>query len=263
MTNCQNSEARQRVLLLGASNVTRSCGTLLAAIRTIWKGPVEVLAAHGHGRSYGASTSVFIRRLPGILPSGLWPALRALPPAPTAALVTDIGNDILYEHPVSTIADWVEQCLDQLAAADASTVVTSMPVANLPGLSEKRFRFFRNLFMPGCQLSLREVVDRVQSLNEQVRTMVLSRSMKFVVPERAWYGLDPIHVRMRDYPRAWNTILSAWDKERKNTVISRGKLRDMWRVRISRPERVMWLGRELGAAQPSVHWRDGTTLSLY
>jgi hypothetical protein len=34
-------------------------------------------------------------------------------------LVTDIGNDLLYEVPVDRIVDWVDQCLDRLKAINA------------------------------------------------------------------------------------------------------------------------------------------------
>ena len=55
------------------------------------------------------------RELPGIVECGLWDALAQRPPAPTVALLTDIGNDLLYDVPVPQIVSWVETCLDRFS----------------------------------------------------------------------------------------------------------------------------------------------------
>jgi hypothetical protein len=88
-----------RVVALGASNLTRGFHEVVSASRAAWGPDVQILAALGHGRSYGARSRLLTRRLPGILDSGLWPALEAMPAVPTRALVTDVGNDILYGYP--------------------------------------------------------------------------------------------------------------------------------------------------------------------
>ena len=254
----------RRLIILGASNVTRSFGTLVSTARAAWQEPLEIVAAHGHGRSYGAPWStVLVRKLPGILSCGLWDAIRSKPAVPTAALVTDIGNDILYEVSVPTISGWVERCLDQLAAIGAQTIVSSLPVENILGLSEARYKFFRNLFMPGCSLRLNETAARALELNERVCSLATSRGMKMVSARRAWYGVDPIHVRMRAYPLAWRELLSEWQSDRDNTAFSRGKLAESLYLRSRVPERVRWFGREFGVAQPSARLRDGTTVALY
>src|SRR5215470_11156849 len=86
-----------RVVALGASNLTRGLQTVVATSRSTWGPRVELLGAMGHGRSYGMASSLFIRTLPGILQSGLWRQLDALPPVPTHALITDVGNNIAYD----------------------------------------------------------------------------------------------------------------------------------------------------------------------
>ena len=159
--------------MLGASNVTRSFGTLVATARTVWNEPLEIIAAHGHGRSYGTDWSrVLVRKLPGILSCGLWNSLvhSASTSTSTAAIVTDIGNDILYEYDVPTIAGWIEQCLDRLAAINAQTIVTGLPIENIFKLSEARYKFFRTLLMPGCTLRLSDTAQRAIDLNDRVRS---------------------------------------------------------------------------------------------
>jgi len=66
-----------RAVLLGASNLTLALPTLVDDLRRAAGGPVEVLAACGRGRSYGAwSHLLFVRHLPGITGCGLWRAAR-------------------------------------------------------------------------------------------------------------------------------------------------------------------------------------------
>ena len=60
-----------RAVALGASNLTRGFRTVVSAARAAWGPEVQVLAALGHGRSYGAPSRVPFRTLPGILESGL------------------------------------------------------------------------------------------------------------------------------------------------------------------------------------------------
>src|ERR1043165_8514894 len=86
----------RRVILLGASNLALSFPTVVATVRQTWSEAVEIMAAMGHGRSYGQDSSVLGRKIPGIFPCALWQDLQNRPPLPTSALLTDIGNDILY-----------------------------------------------------------------------------------------------------------------------------------------------------------------------
>jgi len=179
------SALQKRVVVLGASNVTRSFGTVVSTARSFWNEPLEIVTAHGHGRSYGSDWSrVLARKLPGILHCDLWDHLRTpnSQTLQTLAIVTDIGNDILYEFDVPTIAGWVEQCLDRLADASAQTIVTGLPIENIFGLSEIRYKFFRNLFMPGCSLSLKETADRAIDLNDRVGALAKARGMHVHFP---------------------------------------------------------------------------------
>ena len=92
--------------------------------------------------------SVFGRKISGIFPCALWQDLQNRPPLPTAALVTDIGNDLLYGVTPDRLLEWVERCLDRLADAGAATVVTQLPIDSIERLGEARFRFFRRLLFP-------------------------------------------------------------------------------------------------------------------
>ncbi len=188
----------RRVILLGASNVVRGLSVVTETARRVAGRPLEIFAAIGHGRSYGKASRVLSRKLPGIVECGLWEVLAGRPALPTSALVTDIGNDVLYDEPLDRIVGWVDCCLARLAALDARIVVTRLPLVNLPGLTERKFRLLKRIFFPRSRRSFSEVVQLVQALDQQVVELARRYGAETVSPLREWYALDKIHIRSRD-----------------------------------------------------------------
>jgi hypothetical protein len=250
-------------VLLGASNLTRGISTVVETACRLWGRPLDVLAAFGHGRSYGLRISVLGRELPGISECGLWPALARRATAPTAALVTDVGNDILFDVPVPEIAGWVEWCLDRLQDAGARVVMTLLPLDNLATLSSARFIFLRTLIFPTCRLSLATVTERARALDQRLRDLGKQRGIALVAPRPAWYGFDPIHIRMRSWPGAWREILSPWSDSPELPEPAPASLRRWLYLRLLPPEQRWWFHREQRRAQPAGQLSDGTTLSFY
>lgn len=257
------SANRERVVILGASNVSRSIETLVGLSRQLHAGPLEILVAAGHGRSYGNWSSILGRSLPAIRQCGLWEPFDRAPDTATWALVTDIGNDLLYEKPPERIAAWVEDCLTRLTSRGARVVMTELPLANLQGLSAARFRFFRTLFVPGCRLSQQELAERAHRLNELLLQLAESLRISVVASRSDWYGLDPIHIRYRHVRRAWSEVLAQWNRASNSARRSRRSLRDaiMLRTRLPAERR---LGRITQRhQQPAFRWSDGTTIGFY
>jgi hypothetical protein len=253
----------RKVVLLGASNLTQALERILRSAASLWGGPLQVLAACGHGRSYGRASRVLVRELPGILECRLWGDLARTGDLPTSALVTDIGNDILYEEPVEQIAGWVEACFDRLAAARARTVVTLLPIDHLPAMSKARFYFFRTLLVPRCRIGFAEVLRRSAELNEHVRRLALERDFPTIRPRSEWYGLDPIHIRLLKRRRAWHEILSGWAAPGQTLQPSGG---GFWRslyLRTRTPDHRRVFGIEQRGRHPSARLDDGTTVAIY
>lgn len=254
---------RKRVVLLGASNLARGMSTIFETTRLLWSEPVEIFSALGHGRSYGLTTRVLGRELPGIVECGLWRALEQAPPVETFALLTDIGNDLAYGAPVETILDWVRTCLDRLAARDARITMTELPLASVRTLSPRRFKLLRALLFPGLELDLETVLAEAEALNAALVQLAAEREIRLIFPEKTWFGFDPIHIKARHWRAAWEAILGSWRGAGRPVALARPSLRRWLYLRTRAPESRRLFGFAQHRAQPSARLADGTTISLF
>lgn len=252
-----------RVVLLGASNLTRGISTIVELSRSLLPGPLEIFAALGHGRSYGQHSRVLGWRLTGIADCGLWSALAAREPLPTAALITDVGNDLLYQSPVPVILSWVEDCLQRLADAGARIVLTMPPVCNLNSLPEWRFLLFRTMFFPGHRMPLSEIVRGAVALEAGLAELGARHGATLVRQRAEWYGLDPVHIHWRHWPTAWREILSPWSQSAlESACVTPSALRWIY-LRSLAPERRWLWGIKQSCPQPAGRFADGTTVAMY
>lgn len=249
-----------RVVLLGASNVTLGFGVITRLIRAGFDGPLDVRAALGHGRSYGAWSTVAVRSLPSIVGCGLWGALDGADRPRTYALLTDVGNDLMYGYPPETIAGWVVTCLDRLGEAGAHVVVTRLPIARVERLSAMRYHATRLSFFPRHRpVTWTEMLGRARELDARIAEAAAKLEAAVITPPLDWYGFDPIHIRWTQRPRAWGDILSAWPGFRGPI----GRVTAPALPLLGRfPERYRLLGREASMKQP-VAVRGNAALSLY
>lgn len=252
----------RRVVLLGASNVIRSVATVVETARCAWGGPLDVLAACGHGRSYGQASLVLVRSLPGIVECGLWDDLAARPNVPTAALLTDVGNDLLYGASPERIAGWVETCLARLAPRCERIVVTELPLESTSRLGKLRYLAIRSVLFPQSKLDYSSAVAKTAELNDRVVEAARRFGASVVRPRLQWYGWDPIHVSRASASRAWREILAAWCVE-ETLIAPRASLRQWLRLRFLHPQQMRFFGRERHCPQPARTLRDGSWISFY
>jgi hypothetical protein len=253
----------RRVILLGASNLTRSFPTVVETVRQTWSEPVEIMVAMGHGRSYGLDSSVLGKKIPGIFPCALWQDLQNRQQLPTAALVTDIGNDMLYGVSPDKMLDWVERCLDRLAEAGAATIVTQLPADNIEKLGERRFQFFRRLFFARSTLTLADARVLAREINDRLVTIGQTRKIPVISASASWYGIDPIHIKRRVMPRAWPALLAAWRAINEPLEITPSSLPMAAYLAALEPRDYSRFGFRRRVAQPNGRLNDGTTISIY
>lgn len=258
----------RRVIVLGASNVTLGFSTMYGLISQRIAEPVQLLAAHGHGRSYGQKSQVCWRELPGIAECQLWDALSLQTETyeGTDALLTDIGNDLLYGVEVPGIVDWVETCLTRLAATQARLIVTLPPLASVQKLTERRYRFFRTILFPQSRMSWEVLHARAHELSDEITRLAQQFQATLIEPPGEWYGYDPIHVKRQIREVAWSEILgpmfSSTEPAPENHDFRRVRLSRLtsWRLR---PAVRRFAGRQQTQVQPVLSFTDGSSISLY
>ncbi|HMS83729.1 MAG TPA: hypothetical protein PKD12_08765 [Nitrospira sp.] len=248
-----------RIVALGASNLTRGFQTIVSTARSVWGPEVEILAALGHGRSYGAPSQFLVRTLPSILKAGLWAELERRPPMTTRALVTDVGNDILYGFSVERTLGWVEEVLRRLTRVTEDIVLTGLPLASVYQLSRIKFLAFRSLLVPSCRLTLMEVIERAERVNEGLIGLSHRYGAKFLHLHPDWYGFDPMHVKPSCWRRAWQEILG----ERSSGSRGVRSMVESARLYLMRPERRSVFGIEQVMPQAGVALRSGGQVWLY
>ena len=200
---------RPRVVVLGASNVSRGLSRLVAAVESRSPGS-ELFVAAGHGRGYGVNTRVAARRLPSILGSGLWRGLDRQGGSESVALITDVGNELLYGLSVEQITSWVRESVRRLADRGATLAITRLPMAGIATVGRVRYRALRTFFVPGCRLSLADLKKATVRLDAELQAIARDFGAQVIEQPTHWYGFDTLHVRRRHLDDLWNAACTAW-----------------------------------------------------
>jgi hypothetical protein len=254
---------RQRVVLLGASNLSIMFPTIVETARAMYAQPLEVFVAKGFGRSYGQQSKFFGKKISGILQSGLWDAMSRAQALPTVAIIADIGNDLAYEAPVDTIIKWIETALDRLAPYGARIVLNAPPLASLKRVGAVRYRVMRELLFPNCRLSRAELLRRAEQLSERLQQVSREREIPIFSGESAAYGFDPIHPRRSAAGDIWQRMLGALSPSPGAAPLVRPNAIAAVRLYQLKPQAWSVYGWSRCAQQPCGRLADGTTIAIY
>jgi hypothetical protein len=263
LSQIETPAPRQRVVLLGASNLSIMFPTIVETARAMYAQPLEMFVAKGFGRSYGQQSKFFGKKFPGILQSGLWDAMSRAQALPTVAIIADIGNDLAYEAPVDTIIKWIETALDRLASYGARVVLNEPPLDSLKRVGTVRYRVMRELLFPKCRLSRAELLSRAERLSERLHELSREREIPIFAGESAAYGLDPIHPRRASAGDVWERMLSALSPTSSGRPLVHPAPIDSLRFYQLKPHTWSVYGWSRCAEQPCRRLADGTTIAIY
>lgn len=255
--------SRPTLAVLGASNVARGFPALVNNARRLWGEPLELFVAKGHGRSYGITSRLLGRSLPGIRESGLFQALRAAPCHRLHALVTDIGNDLPYGVPVEQISSWVTESFDYLTDCGARVAVLPLPIDSLRAVPRWKYVAMLRLLYPACRTQHCEMLAQAKALNDSISCSAKQRGIQILQQDPRWYGFDPIHIRRRQVNEVWSRLLEAMFYGSSDGGPASGATIRSRRLQRLRPHRFHFFGREFQTAQPSGQFPDGTRIHLY
>jgi hypothetical protein len=187
-----------RIHLYGASNLWLSRGAALTAVRRRFEGPLEIGLACGPGRSYGLRAgNPLARYLP--LREVEFPS----PAPPTLAVLSDVGNDIVYSQPPDTILVWVGELAGRLESQGAEVLLTGLPLESLRALPGWLFSALRSLYYAGQKLTQGELMQRLLDLEGGLQTLARERGYLFLPTQPEWYGFDRFHLRSKSYSACW------------------------------------------------------------
>ncbi|WP_437206793.1 hypothetical protein [Planctomicrobium sp. SH664] len=262
-SDCPAAPVASRVILLGASNLTINFPLIVHSLAQSLPGPLEIFAAHGHGRSFCQWSYVLNRGLPSIVDSSLWDDLAGRPPAlHNLALITDVGNDLLYGHDPASILQQVETCMQRIRACSSQLLCVRLPLQRLMRLSNFGFRIARSILFPRARRTWNELRAMAFELDEQFAELAVAYDAPSISPPLHWYGADPIHIRRGARGSAWNTILNQWSAGPEVNVSppANGTAGEIW---FQRPALRTLFGKETRTSQPSGELIDGTRIWLY
>lgn len=221
-----------KVILLGASNLSRSFPIAVHTALQLFQSPLAIHAAMGLGRSYGKESGFMGKKFSGIFSSSIWQSLSSEINHQTFGFVTDVGNDLAYEEPVDVVFEWVKTCVERLNEGGAHTVLTGLPVGVLRHVSLAKFYLMRSALFPSCRLKLATLVDRAEELDGRLRELADYQKVPIFSVPNEWYGFDPIHPRsahLRDY---WRELFAHVSLAEPSSELNRMALVNRWRLRL-------------------------------
>ncbi len=206
-----NKNIRASIILLGASNLSRGYYSLTRCIKNnLEPCSVDFFNALGPGRAYCASGGVFNVAYPPIGASLVFPTVkdRSDKPSRKIALLTDLGNDIMYGIPAEKIIEEIKRILGQLEALDADALITPIPATLLSQLTPSRFRILKAIFFPRSKVKRLEAIAAIKIINQAIdagfgnRVTVISGLDNFM-------GWDKIHYGHCNFAEVWSRIAEA------------------------------------------------------
>lgn len=200
-----HSESPIVLILLGASNLSRGCFAFSRYMKArLYPRPVEVLIASGPGRGYHASGGLLNVNYPPICSSDIFDVAqkKAESGFQVVALVTDMGNDIMYSVSAEQLIATIQQIFDRLQSMNADVFYTTLPVAFEKGVHPVWFYILRSLLLPFSRVSYDKATAGIIAVNQFLKKYD-SENCHLVSGMDRYLGYDEIHY-------GWLRAHSAW-----------------------------------------------------
>jgi hypothetical protein len=195
-------------ILLGASNLARSFHGLKCSIeRCILPRTAIFLHAMGPGRGYVSRGGILNAVYSPIINSGIFEAARnkKIKKQKVVALITDIGNDIMYNISPDKIIDSLQHILNVLDEIGTNIVITSIPVDLKNDISELHFQILRKIYFPKSSVKYSQASNNIKTINQFI---LKASNQKITVMNdmKRFSGIDKIHYSIFKSPLAWSHI---------------------------------------------------------
>lgn len=196
------------LVLLGASNLSRGCFTFSRHMKAcLHPHPVEVLIASGPGRAYCTSGGLLHVSYPPIYASDIFEVAHNQSESgyQIVALVTDIGNDIMYGISAEKVIETLQQVFARLQSMNAEIFYTTLPVAFEKGVHPVWFYILRSLLLPFSRVSYDEATAGIIEVNQFLKKSA-SRHCHWIPDMDRYLGYDEIHYGWLRAHFAWSHV---------------------------------------------------------
>ena len=198
-------------VLLGASNLARGYSALTRHIsRNI--SACEFLNALGPGRGYCARGGLLNFTYSPIGECGVMKSAKVYVERGfrMAVLLTDIGNDIMYGVPESTLIESLDTLIKKSLKMNAEVFMTSIHVDVSKDMGKTSFKLLKSIFYPNSPVTFDQADSAVKKLNHYlVEKSLQNERVHLVNGLGAFCGLDKIHYGLFKSHLAWSRIANA------------------------------------------------------
>jgi len=196
------------LILLGASNLSRGCYAFARHIRScLHPRSVEVLIACGPGRGYCAVGGLLNINYPPICSSDIFEVAKKKSESGyrVIALVTDIGNDIMYNVSVEKLTEMIQQIFATLRSMNAKIFYNTLPVAFEKTVHPVWFYIFRSVLLPFSRVSFDQARAGIIAVNDFLKEST-SKNCHMIPDMDCYLGYDEIHYGWLRAHHAWSHV---------------------------------------------------------
>ena len=195
-------------IFLGASNLARSLDGLKICIkRCMLPRAASFLHAIGPGRGYVSRGGILNAVYSPILDSGIFEEVRRkrIKNQQVVALITDIGNDIMYDASPDKIIGGLQYLYNLLDAFETNIFITSIPVDLKNDISELCFHILRKVYFPNSPVTYSQASNNIKIINQFILQSSNQR-ISVINDMKPFYGIDKIHYSIQKSQLAWSHI---------------------------------------------------------
>ena len=201
-----NPKSPVLLVLLGASNLSRGCFAFVRHLKaSLYPYTVEALIASGPGRGYVAPGGLLNINYPPICSSDIFEVAQKKSDSgyQVVALVTDIGNDIMYDVSAERLTEAIQQIFSRLQSMNAEIFYTTLPAAFEKKVHPVWFYILRSLLLPFSRVSYDQATAGIIAVNKSLRESASAHC--HLIPDMDCYlGYDEIHYGWLRAHRAWS-----------------------------------------------------------
>ena len=222
------------LILLGASNLSRGCYAFARHMQNCLRPrSVDVLIASGPGRGYCVPGGLLNINYPPICSSEIFELAlkKSESGCRVIALVTDIGNDIMYDVSAEKLTETIQQIFAKLKSMNAEIFYNTLPVAFENKVHPVWFYILRSVLLPFSRVSYDKATAGIIAVNQFLRSHP-SENCHLIHDLDRYLGYDEIHYGWFRAHHAWSyiakVILNALGVEVTKTISLPAMFQSYW-----------------------------------